>query len=268
MKEMIKNRRSVRTFEDVPLKDEDRKAIEEYIATLDNPFSIPVTLKIFHAKEYGLTSPVIVGAKEYLVGKVPLLPHCEMAYGYEFEKVCLFALTKGVSSVMLAGSLKREAFEKAIDVKEKEVLLVASPLGYVAKKMSLRETVMRKAIGADNRLPFEKLFFSQNFETPLSKEEAGLYLEALEAIRLAPSAVNHQPWRVVKENDVLHFYEYRTIKESPIGDVQKIDMGIALSHLDVVMEENGYQGEYFFEEPSIAKGDSLEYIVSYRALQK
>lgn len=45
-------------------------------------------------------------------------------------------------------------------------------------------------------------------------------------------------------------------------------MGIALSHLDVVMEENGYQGKYFFEEPSIAKGDSLEYIVSYRALQK
>ena len=84
----------------------------------------------------------------------------------------------------------------------------------------------------------------------------------------APTAVNHQPWRVVKENDVLHFYEYKTIKESPIGDVQKIDMGIALSHLDVVMEENEYQGEYFFKEPSISKGDSLEYIVSYRAMKK
>ena len=38
-----------------------------------------------------------------------------------------------------------------------------SPLGYISKKMSVKETLMRKGVKADSRLDFEELFFGSEF---------------------------------------------------------------------------------------------------------
>jgi len=54
--------------------------------------------------------------------------------------------------------------------------------------MSVRETMMRKAIKADERLPFEELFFRGTFDTPLTMDRAGKLAIPLEMVRLAPSA--------------------------------------------------------------------------------
>ena len=72
-----------------------------------------------------------------------------------------------------------------------------SPLGYPAKKMSLREAAMRKGIGADKRLPEKDIYFNGDFATPLIAESTDI-ADALKAVRWAPSAVNRQPWRVVR----------------------------------------------------------------------
>ena len=55
----------------------------------------------------------------------------------------------------------------------------------------------------------------------------------LEALRLAPSATNSQPWYVTHEGDVLHLYreELGRIKQRTHGRMNKIDMGIGLCHL-------------------------------------
>lgn len=50
------------------------------------------------------------------------------------------------------------------------------------------------------------MFTLNDFNTPLSKEEAGEYQAALEMLRLAPSATNAQPWAVVKEGNHFHFF--------------------------------------------------------------
>ena len=64
--------------------------------------------------------------------------------------------------------------------------------------------MMRKAIKADERLLFEELFYDETINTPLTKEQEGCWKETLEMVRLAPSAVNKQPWRIiVKDNVVL-----------------------------------------------------------------
>ena len=60
--------------------------------------------------------------------------------------------------------------------------------------------MMRKGVKADERLPFEELFFDGSFDKTLSKEKAGRWLDALEMVRLALLAVNKQPWRVVRES--------------------------------------------------------------------
>lgn len=49
--------------------------------------------------------------------------------------------------------MKRENFEKAAGVKSGEMMPCVSPLGYPAKKRSLKEIMMRKGVGADTRIP-------------------------------------------------------------------------------------------------------------------
>ena len=59
--------------------------------------------------------------------------------------------------------------------------------------------------------------------------------ERLEALRLAPSATNSQPWYVTHEGDTLHIWreELGLIKQRTLGRMNKIDMGIGLCHLYV-----------------------------------
>ena len=263
-KELIRARKSVRTFDGRALTAEDREALAAYVARMENPFAVPVAFRLLNAREKGLTSPVIVGAEAYLAAKVARVPHFELAFGYSFEKACVFALSRGIGTVMLAASLNRGAFEKAMDLQADEVMPVASPVGYPAEKKSVRETLMRKGIKADTRKPFESLFFHKTFDQGLDRGEAGAFADALEAVRWAPSAANGQPWRAIVDADAVHFYEAKSMKDSPLGDIQKVDLGIALAHFDLVREEDGLKGGFLFADPGLAAPGNTRYIVTFR----
>ena len=262
--DLIRQRKSVRTFDGKPLSAEDRSALEAYTASPTNPFSVPITFRLLDVKEYGLSSPVIVGADTYLAAKVEKVPNYEIAYGFSFEKVCLYALSRGIGTVMLAASLSRAAFEKAMEVKDGEVMPVASPVGYPAEKKSIRESLMRKGLKADDRKPFDQLFFEGGFHHPLP--QANPWATALEMARWAPSAANGQPWRAVVDGDSVHFYEAKSMKDSPLGDIQKVDVGIALAHFDMTLEEEGVKGAYSFSDPGIPTPENTHYIVTYRRI--
>lgn len=259
----IKNRRSVRTFKKEPLSKEHSKKLSEFFKKPTNPFGIPVEFRFLDAKEYKLSSPVIVGTNLYVAAKVSTCPQFEVAYGYSFENFCLCAQSLGIGTVMLAGTLSRDTFERAMDLAEGEVMPIASPVGYAAKKQSVREKIMRKAIKADERLPFENLFFENSFKTPLTYDNAGKFKDALEMLRLAPSAVNKQPWRAVKCGDAVHFFKKKSKMPFESFDIQKIDLGIALAHFDLTLQESGIVGSFTASTPDLEVDDSLEYIISF-----
>ena len=125
--------------------------------------------------------------------------------------------------------------------------------------------MMRKAIKADSRVPFEKLFFDGSFDSPLKKEKAGKLAEPLEMVRWAPSAVNKQPWRIVVDKNAVHFYLKRTkgFISDAAGDMQKIDMGIALCHFALSAKENGLDVCFNIGNPGITTDADTEYIASY-----
>lgn len=263
VKDLIKRRKSVRTFNGAALRKEDREKLEQYLKTLDNPFGVPVEFRFLDAKEYELSSPVIVGTDLYIAAKVSRIPQSEIAYGYCFEKLCLYAEAMGIGTVMLAATISRKTFEKAMEVGDTEVMPVASPVGYPAEKRSVRETLMRKGLKADERLPFRELFFEGTFMESLTPEHAGQFRDALEMVRLAPSAGNKQPWRAVVCGDKVHFYEKKSMPENHLGDIQKVDLGIALVHFDLVLKENGRDGCFVEEDPGFKTDDGMEYIITY-----
>ncbi len=270
LKDIVKGRRSVRTFDGNMLRPEDREKLTEYIsAGVSNPFGIPVEFVLLDAEENGLSSPVITGEKLYVAGKVAKVPYADVAFGYSFERLVLFAWSLGIGTTWIGGTMKRELFEKAVRLKEGEMMPCVSPLGYPAKKQSIREAMMRKGVGADNRMPADKLFFEKGFDKPLSGTGQQDIADLIEIVRWAPSAVNKQPWRIVRETDTLyHFYEKKDkgyVKDST-GDLQKIDVGIALCHFVMGIEDQGKKAKVEVHDPGIRIPDGVEYIASVQVV--
>ena len=94
MTELLKTilgRKSVRTFDGAPLSAEDRERLVQYMRTIRNPFEIPVRFVLLDAKEHGLSSPVLSGETLYVAGITGKIPYADVAFGYSFEKLVLYA---------------------------------------------------------------------------------------------------------------------------------------------------------------------------------
>ncbi len=265
IEKLVRERRSVRTYDSRELTAQDLEKLRSFMANIDNPYNIPIEFVLMNAKEDKLTCPVVVGTDLYVGGKLMRTEHTEEAFGYAFEMLVLYAQSLGIGTVWLGGTMDRAAFEKAMSLENGEVMPCASALGYPAGKMSLRENMMRKAIKANNRIPFDELFFDGSFDVPMTEEKAGKLAKPLEMVRWAPSAVNKQPWRVVVCGDAVHFYLKRSkgFSAGGAGDMQKIDIGIAICHFALAAEECGISVEFSISDPQITIGSYMEYIASY-----
>ena len=263
--EQIKTRRSVRTFDGQTLDERIKEKLSSGMEDIRNPFDIPVEFKFLDAKENGLSCPVVSGTELFVGGKIQNVKNASAAFGYSFEVFVLLAQSLGLGTVWLGGTMNRAAFEAAMELGENEMMPCASPIGYIAKKMSIRENMMRKAVKADDRLPFEELFFEGSMNKPLMTDKAGDFAVPLEMVRLAPSAVNKQPWCVIVEDKMAHFYLKRSKGFGKEGkfDMQMIDMGIALCHFELTAKECGLKIEFLQEEPKMTVGEA-EYVASYR----
>jgi nitroreductase len=262
--EIARKRRSVRTFDGKGLSPEDAKKIMDFAEQADNPYGLAIAWKLLDAEKDGLTTPVIVGTDVFIGGKMQRAPHTEEAFGYSFERVVLFAEELGIGTTWIAGTMDRAAFEKAMELSEGEVMPCVSPLGYPAEKMSIRETVMRSSIKADSRMAFGEVFFDGSFEKPLTEEAAGRLAEAFEAVRIGPSAVNRQPWRIVLCGSKAHFYEKGS---KGLGgndwDIQKVDLGIALCHFELAARDLGFAPVFEIGDPGLSAPANVKYIASY-----
>ena len=262
LREIVMGRKSVRSFDGNPVSDQHRQAIEKFAKSISNPFGIPVEFVLLDAREHGLSSPVLTGEQLYVTGKVEKKPYADVAFGYSFEKLVLYAWSLGIGTTWIGGTMKRELFEAAAGVKPGEMMPCVSPLGYPAKKKSVREVMMRKGVGADSRIPGEKLFFREKWGQPFTPTDG--MAEILELVRWAPSAVNKQPWRILLKDGVYHFYEKKDkgyVGEAT-GDLQKIDVGIALCHFLMGLEEMGKQAEVTVNDPGMEIPGDAEYIAS------
>ena len=262
--ETMLTRKSVRTYDPRPLEAETVAALQAFAEAVEAPFGVPVTFVFLDAAAQGLSSPVLTGEPMYVAGKVGKVPYGDVAFGFAMEQLLLYAWSLGVGSVWIGGTMKRELFEQAAGLGDGERMPCVSPLGYPAAKKSLRETVMRRGVGADGRIPGEKLFFEGDFERPLAGKALEPWSEVLELVRWAPSAVNRQPWRLVLRDGAFHFYlkHDKGYVSDKVGDMQKIDLGIALCHFVLGARLLGRTAAVAVADPGIPAPAGTEYIAS------
>lgn len=272
IEQIIRKRYSVRTYEKKPVEAYVRQQVMEYAETVSNPFGPKLRFKWLDkgAPENGKlgTYGIIKGADLYIGTAVPKDPHAMEALGYEMEKLVLYMTGLGLGTCWLGGTFNRSAFAEAMELAENELFTIVSPVGYPAEKKSLMEKIMRMGSKGDHRVGWEELFFSNDFSTPLTKEEAGEYELPLEMVRLAPSAVNRQPWRIVMKDGAFHFFEKHTREDEVPGeiDMHRIDVGIALCHFHMTAEEKGLKGHFGKADVSqIEPAGNMTYITSWIA---
>ena len=260
--DVVMGRQSVRTFDGRNLTPEDREKLIRFAEEVANPFNIAVEFRFLDAEEYGLSSPVISGEKLYVTGIVDKVPYADVAFGYSFEAFVLYAWSLGIGTTWIGGTMKRADFEKASGLTEGKRMPIISPLGYPAANRAVKEVLMRKGVKADARKPAGELFFDEDLSRPLEAE--GSIRRALELVRWAPSAVNKQPWRVIFKDGKFHFYEKKDkgYVSDEVGDMQKIDIGIALCHFIMGLEAEGIRPSVSIDAPDIVIDPDMEYIAT------
>ncbi len=267
----VKARYSVRTYDGTPLSPDMKDKLRAYMQTSSNPFSAEVKFRLLESNiaangEKLGTYGVIKGASDFIGATVVNEGLSLEALGYEFEKLILYAASLGLGTCWLGGTFNRSAFAEAMSVQKNELFPAISPLGYPAAKKRFTESLMRKSVGADHRKPWSKLFYKKDFSAPLTEADAGAFAFPLEMLRLAPSASNKQPWRVVLDGNNCHFYEEKSeaYTRSMAFDIQRVDIGIAACHFHLAAMERDMSGSFqILPEPISNVPKQLHYIFSW-----
>ncbi|SFN86600.1 nitroreductase family protein [Proteiniclasticum ruminis] len=246
---LIEQRKSIRTFEERPLTEADRKEIRDFLESSENPFHVKVEFRFLESLENTTnlgTYGVIKGASSYLGAMVKDGPLALEALGYEMERLMLFLVSKNIGTCWLGGTFKREDFKEAMVVPEGYLFPAITPVGYEKVEKSLTDRLVRFIAKGNQRKPFEELFFKDSFQNSYPKEDKNLLSDLLEMVRLGPSASNKQPWRILVEDHVVHFYEKKTPRYSDAFpyDIQRLDLGIAACHFHLGALERNLQGEF------------------------
>lgn len=269
VREAVTQRYSVRTFEKRTVEWKLREKILSYAESIKNPLGPKIRLQFIektsapNGEKLG-TYGIIKGADLYLGVTVPKEEYALEALGYEFEQVVLYVTALGLGTCWLGGTFNRSAFAAVMDIKENEIFPILSPVGYPTQKKSFTDRIMRRSIKADRRLPWQVLFFKNDFTEPLGEEEAGSYRYPLEMLRLAPSAVNKQPWRVVRDERGFHFYEKHSPGSESTGvDIHRIDVGIGICHFHLAAAEAGLHGCFERKKPDLAVPADMSYVISW-----
>jgi hypothetical protein len=278
--EIIRKRTSSRSYLDRPIEEEKRQLLAGYLtSTTSGPLGTRARFTLVAATEQdskalrGLgTYGFIRGAAGFVIGAVEEGELNLEGFGYLMEKIVLFATDLDLGTCWLGWSFTRSSFAQKIAPTGGESVPAVVSVGHIPEQPTRHDRLIRRGAGSHSRLPWERIFFQGTFGAPIAREAAGAYAVPLDMVRLAPSASNKQPWRIVHDGDAWHLFlqrspgyrQGRLKRLMQIADMQRIDMGIAMSHFELSADELGLSGRWARLDPGLEKPDErTEYTVSW-----
>ncbi len=283
IQKLIRQRYSCRSYDHATLSVNDLEILHDTAEICQKgPFENRIRIKIISSTQetkdelgrlgtYGFiknpTGFIIIAAQD--------LPGAMEDVGYLIETLILKATDLGIGTCWLGGTFTKSRFARSIELNDNETIPAVISIGYPLNRQALMDRITRIYAGSDRRLPWHELFYQDAFDHPLSQFQAGQFQEPLELVRLAPSASNKQPWRVVQQKDRYHFYLQRTNNYPPpifnkilkLADLQRVDIGIAMSHFELSLSELGLDGEWTYTDPGLlTQNNGKEYIITWQSL--
>lgn len=174
-------------------------------------------------------------------------PSVQEEVGYTGEGIVLEATALGLNTCWVAGFFRPEVAGSLVKLTNNERVLAITPVGYARAFESWEEKLMTRFGRSHKRLSISEL------ARRLPREKWPDWVNTcLEAARLAPSAVNRQPWGFdVQDDGITVFVRTR----GPEFNVSKrLDCGIAMLHLEVAAGDCGCRGRWeFLPSPQVGK---------------
>jgi len=266
--ELISMRTSRRAYQKRPIEREKADQLSEFLAQHDRGvFSSKMRFHLVAAeqadgdelKKLG-TYGFIKNAPGFIVGGVEPGQFDLEDYGFAMERAILKATDLDLGTCWLGGTFQRSSFTRRVSATELEKVPAVAAVGHATPRRGTFDKIVRFGAGSKRRKSSEELFFHGRFGVVLPARSAGEFSTPLETMRLAPSASNKQPWRIVKERDKQQFHFFlqrspgytRNLARLGLADLQRIDMGIAMCHFDLAARELGLRGEWVHREPKIS----------------
>ncbi len=190
----------------------------ERTSRLSDSIAIEAEILCNTKNEAGVRGIFKVEAPYYLVCYSEAAEGSDRKAGYVMEQMVLYMTEKGLGTCFLGGAKPPVMTKNG----KRAVILVA--FGYTEERLH-RDSLLAK------RLPLRKLCI---FREDISDQMRTILLAA----RLAPSALNLQPWRFMVMKDRIYvFAQKRPIMIPGETRMRDISMGVMLSHIMLAAEE-------------------------------
>jgi hypothetical protein len=236
--EAIAIRASRRRFDGRPVRAEALQRIGAACRTVSERADTGVRAVLVDARPDGVFTGLI-GQYGAAVSGAPAFaaflggPDWDVDLGYIGEAVILAATAAGVDTCWIAGSFDPAAAAAYADLAEGEQVRAVTPLGYGTSDVRGFERVLNAVVQPRARFDLERI-------APGASSWPAWARVAAEAVRLAPSGKNRQPWRLRLEDDAL------VLALAPDGAYWTawIDCGIAALHAELGALHAGVVGTW------------------------
>jgi nitroreductase len=210
---IIFKRKSIRKFEDSPI-DNILKEINDYIHILTPLYDIMTDVKIISSEDVKLRG--MKKAPHYLAIFSEKKEGYLVNVGFMFQQMDLWFSANGIGSCWQGIPKPKKEILESSDFKFIILIAFGEP----------SNSLYRESISEFRRKPIQKITDIINAE------------ELIEPARLAPSAVNNQPWYFRGNKNIIDVYSNKTnfLKSLLIQKYTSIDIGIAIRHIKIAAE--------------------------------
>jgi nitroreductase len=174
-------------------------------------------------------------------------PNVQEKMGYAGEAAVLEATSLGLGTCWVALTYNAKAVKSLVKLGQNEKLICVSPVGYTTKTRSFEDTVY-SGFGANHeRKPLAALVHGLAESGWPDWAKA-----AVAAARLAPSAMNRQPWIFhIAKDSITVAVKTRGME---FNVAKRLDCGIAMLHIELGALSKGTKGRWeLLRQPQVAR---------------
>jgi nitroreductase len=240
--EAIFKRKSIRDYESTSIESNRLEEISGKLQSLTPLISgIKTEFKIISPDQ--VTRKLRINAPHYIAAFSEAKDRYKVNVGFMLQQMDLYFSATGLGSCWLGIP---QPTKEVTDSSNLEFIILMS-FG------NSKETIYRSGASEFKRKPLTEI---TNME--------GAH-ELLEPARLAPSAVNLQNWYFTGNMNTIHAYSSKPnfLRNIVGGSYYPVNMGIALCHLQLAAEYNGWKTKFVFDGSEDKKPPkNLEYVAS------
>jgi nitroreductase len=145
--------------------------------------------------------------------------------GFALESIVLSLTDMGIGTCFIGGDIRKQLLNNIIPIKNGHEVVIIIAFGYPRDD----EAVGKKIIKSRKRMDITEI--TSGYVTKS-------WHHIMDAVRMAPSAMNNQPWRFFINKNIIDIYSLKKnyIFAKHLQEMNRLAVGIALYHLCIAAE--------------------------------